>query len=274
LKILEARLPDMSMALYQLPEKGADIFHDHSTFYQVSIPLIGNPVMQYFGESRPLTERAVTVIGEEHRNYTNGDAIRLLIISIQQDLVQRVYESYTGNKQEIEFARWGNTSSEIFKRLANRAFKQVLDEQIEDSRVEELEWEVVHHLLTMQSGSHSLSWEKQKKEYVLNQPALKRLLEYIHVYFREPISLDVLATVGNMSKMHMNRLFQEHIGISPAKYITKIRVTEAANQLTKGNLDNTTIAFSSGFGSVNSFQRTFKEWYGMTPSEYKKAQSF
>ncbi|WP_157950813.1 AraC family transcriptional regulator [Peribacillus acanthi] len=271
MKILETRLPNMSMALYQLPEKGADIFHDHSTFYQVSVPLIGNPVMQFYGESRQLSERAVTGIGEEHRNYTNGEAIRILIVSIQKDLVQSVYESQTGNKQEIEFARWGNNSSEIFKRLANRAFKIAIDQPLEELHVDELEWEVVQHLLTLQLGSHSVSW--QKKEHVLNQPVLKCLLEYIHDNYREPISMDVLSTVGNISKMHMNRLFQAYVGLSPAKYITKLRVSEATDLLTNSNLDITTIAFASGFGSFNTFHRAFKEWYGMTPSEYKKAHT-
>ncbi|YCA13389.1 helix-turn-helix transcriptional regulator [Bacillus sp. AK128] len=70
--------------------------------------------------------------------------------------------------------------------------------------------------------------------------------------------------------MHINRLFQENIGTSPAKYINALRIEKAKEQLKRTNHGITSIAFECGFGSLSTFERAFKRIYHCSPQEFRK----
>lgn len=64
-------------------------------------------------------------------------------------------------------------------------------------------------------------------------------------------------------------MFRELTGVSPADYIRKLRLTEAAKRLKSEKCRITDIAMELGFESVDGFTRAFTREFGMTPREYK-----
>jgi len=60
----------------------------------------------------------------------------------------------------------------------------------------------------------------------------------------------------------------EQTGVNYVRYLNITRVSQAAEQLSNGGKSITQIAMDCGFNSVRSFNRTFKEIMGCTPSDY------
>ncbi len=99
--------------------------------------------------------------------------------------------------------------------------------------------------------------------------AVQAMQDYILEHFPEEITLADLARVASFSPWYAHRLFREMTGISPAEYIRKVRLTEAAKRLKSEKCRVTDLAMDLGFGSIDGFTRAFEREFDMTPSAYR-----
>ncbi len=99
--------------------------------------------------------------------------------------------------------------------------------------------------------------------------AVQRMQNYISTHFTEDITLAKLSDEAMFSPWYAHRLFKEKTGVSPADYIRKLRLTEAAKRLKNEKCNIIDIALDLGFGNVDSFTRAFKREFALKPSEYK-----
>lgn len=97
---------------------------------------------------------------------------------------------------------------------------------------------------------------------------MQNLLTYIDEHYGENITLSFAAHRMNLSESHFSKIFKKLVGINFIPYLNAVRVEQAAVMLKKTSARMTDIAFSCGFGNVRSFNRTFKEYTGYTPSQF------
>lgn len=84
-------------------------------------------------------------------------------------------------------------------------------------------------------------------------------------------SLESLAVSLGVSSRHLRRSFQETYGVSPVAYLTTHRLLTAKMLLTSTTLPVTDAAMIAGFGSLRRFNALFRERYGLSPSELRRA---
>ena len=102
-----------------------------------------------------------------------------------------------------------------------------------------------------------------------------RLAPAVAALFNEPARawpLPELARLCNMSRATLARQFQEKLGRSATDLLTDIRMTLAANELTKSTLSTGAVAEAVGYQSEAAFQRAFKSYMGITPAQWRKTQ--
>ena len=80
--------------------------------------------------------------------------------------------------------------------------------------------------------------------------------------------LDELAERLEVSKAHLIRQFTKAVGISPGKYITRVKVDYAKLLLQGEEPSISYVAEASGFANSNYFAKVFRRETGMTPTEY------
>ena len=78
-----------------------------------------------------------------------------------------------------------------------------------------------------------------------------------------------MAKRAGISKDYFSRIFKEITGLNYNKWLNLIRVEKAAELMLNDNMSLTEIAMLSGFQSISSFNRVFKEQKNMSPSEYR-----
>lgn len=100
--------------------------------------------------------------------------------------------------------------------------------------------------------------------------AVQRMQDYIAQHLSEEITLADLSGVSFFSPWHSYRLFCAHIGVTPAEYIRKFRLSESAKRLKNERVKIIDVAFDLGFGSADGYTRAFRKEFGMTPQEYAK----
>ena len=98
------------------------------------------------------------------------------------------------------------------------------------------------------------------------------ILIYISNHFREDISLSDTAKEFGYNSSYVSRAFRDTFGISFIKYVTLLRLRESLRLLRTEKMSITECAMESGFGSMRSFYRAFREEFGVSPKDYVKTE--
>lgn len=98
--------------------------------------------------------------------------------------------------------------------------------------------------------------------------AVQQMQDYIKEHIREEITLAELSRVSMFSPWYSYRLFKQYTGVTFADYIRKLRLSESALRLKKEDCKVIDVAYDTGFGSVDGYQRAFYREFGCNPGEY------
>ena len=78
-----------------------------------------------------------------------------------------------------------------------------------------------------------------------------------------------LARVGGVSEAHFARSFKQAFGIPPHRYLLTRRIERAMAMLRDSELSITEIAFDTGWESLGTFGRTFRDITGESPGDIR-----
>lgn len=98
---------------------------------------------------------------------------------------------------------------------------------------------------------------------------LNRVYQYISEHMSENIQLEDAAKVANYSIYHFSRIFKESTGQTFSDYLRHLRIRAAQQLLQQMDAQIIWIAHECGFSSISTFNRTFRNVTGSTPSEYR-----
>jgi AraC-like DNA-binding protein len=101
---------------------------------------------------------------------------------------------------------------------------------------------------------------------------LRRLLrakDRIDAASHEEWPVPRLARISGISEAHFARSFKEAFGIPPHRYLLTRRLERATALLRDTNLSITEIAFRTGWNSLGTFGRTFRDVTGESPGELR-----
>jgi transcriptional regulator GlxA family with amidase domain len=83
------------------------------------------------------------------------------------------------------------------------------------------------------------------------------------------LRVDALAERASMSPRNFARAFRREIGLTPAAYVTELRVEGARQRLERGSVPVETVAAECGFGTPETMRRAFARRLGVAPAEYR-----
>lgn len=96
-------------------------------------------------------------------------------------------------------------------------------------------------------------------------------IEYIEKNLKGELNVDEAAKVACSSSYHFQRMFFAIIGITPAEYARRRKLTMAATELMTGHEKVIDIALKYGYESPNAFTRAFRNMHGITPREARSS---
>ncbi|OGW37990.1 MAG: hypothetical protein A2Y97_10055 [Nitrospirae bacterium RBG_13_39_12] len=109
---------------------------------------------------------------------------------------------------------------------------------------------------------------ESREEFILDA-----ITAHIEENYMKDLTLNKLASMACMNRFKFCRSFKERAGQTFTSYLNRIRVKNAAELLKNHNLNITDIAFFVGYKNIVHFDRVFRAFYGVAPSEYRKKVS-
>jgi len=107
-----------------------------------------------------------------------------------------------------------------------------------------------------------------RKEYI---GRINKVMDYVESNLDQELSLSNLSEIACFSPFHFHRIFTVIQGETLNGFITRKRIERIASQLLQGSdLPLSEIAFTYGFNSASSFSRAFKNYYGISPTEFRE----
>lgn len=100
---------------------------------------------------------------------------------------------------------------------------------------------------------------------------IRKVLSFIDQNLDSELSLENLAKIGNYSTFHFHRIFRGIIGETLQEYITRKRMEKSALALSHHKNKSLEDVFTEvGFKSNSTFSKTFKKYFGMSPTDFRK----
>jgi transcriptional regulator GlxA family with amidase domain len=99
---------------------------------------------------------------------------------------------------------------------------------------------------------------------------LKRVTSFVDQNLDSTLSLDCLARVAGLSRMHFAALFRKTTGLRPHDFVVRRRIDIAQQLLAKSQTPIVEIALAVGFQSQAHFTTVFKRVLGVTPHLWRQ----
>ena len=98
-----------------------------------------------------------------------------------------------------------------------------------------------------------------------NTHKIGQIIRRIKTKLAEPIRVEDLASMANMSPSSFHQHFKAVTAMSPVQYQKRLRLTEARHILLAGNADAASAAYRVGYQSVSQFSREYARMFGAPP---------
>lgn len=85
-------------------------------------------------------------------------------------------------------------------------------------------------------------------------------------------SIKALADRFGVSREHISRVFGERTGQTPSAYLSKVRMDRALQLLRETDMAIADVASQSGFPNARGFALSFRQAYGMNPTQWRERQ--
>jgi transcriptional regulator GlxA family with amidase domain len=141
---------------------------------------------------------------------------------------------------------------------------------VEDDLGRDLALSVARHLvLFLRRPANQSQFSAHLAAQMAERDGLRDAQRQVIEHPESDCSVAALARVAAMSERHFARCFTEEVGVTPARYVERVRVETARRLLEDTEEGVEAVAAKAGFGTAETMRRTFLRTLRSSPSEYR-----
>jgi AraC family transcriptional regulator len=97
----------------------------------------------------------------------------------------------------------------------------------------------------------------------------RRVIDFVDAHLDQPLTIEELADVADLSAYHFARMFRKTLGEAPHKFVLRRRIERAMEMLRDDRSSVAEIAVATGFSSQAHLTTRFASFTGLTPAKYR-----
>ena len=98
---------------------------------------------------------------------------------------------------------------------------------------------------------------------------LRKVEDFVREKLEDPISVESLASLVDLSPFHFSRVFKQATGMTPLEFVTRERITRAQQFMRETTRSLIEIALDVGYTSPSHFAQVFRRVVGVTPTTFR-----
>ena len=107
--------------------------------------------------------------------------------------------------------------------------------------------------------------------YKTNNADVLTVIDLMENHLSDPLDLCQLSLTSGISERHLNRLFQQHLGLATMAFYRNLRLRRGDQMLKHSSLTIAHIGAATGFMNSAHFSRSYKRYFNQTPSEARSS---
>lgn len=127
-----------------------------------------------------------------------------------------------------------------------------------------------HLVLFLRRPGNQSQFSATLAAHAPERAGLREVQRYAVEHLAADLSVEALAAIANMSPRHFARTFRDEVGLTPARYVERLRLEAARRRLEEGEEPVAEVAAACGFGTAETMRRVFLRVLGIGPSEYRR----
>ncbi|MFD8827237.1 GlxA family transcriptional regulator [Streptomyces sp. NPDC059605] len=142
---------------------------------------------------------------------------------------------------------------------------------VEEDRGREIALTVARHLVVfLRRPGNQAQFSAQLTAQTARREPLREVQRWISEHPGEDLSVDALAARARLSPRHFARAFRDETGLTPGRYVERVRL-EQARRLLEDTTDGVLgISRACGYGTPEAMRRAFVKALGTAPAEYRR----
>lgn len=103
-----------------------------------------------------------------------------------------------------------------------------------------------------------------------NLHRINKVVDFIKNNYSENHTIQYYANICNMERKYFITVFRQHIGVSPQRFRTNLRIEAAKKFLLNTDMNNEDIADALGYSDPLYFSRVFRKHTGVSPKVFRE----
>ena len=235
--------------------------HTH-TFYEIFLLISGTVTHEFNGREQLLRDGDMMFLspGDMHQYHENSLEIELLSLQIATEEMQRFLDAYdihsiVSGAERLAFITLNRSEVRAITDISNRMVAQTREDQRILYRL--LLGKIMHCYLNRALQGDLPPW-------------LKIAMDQMRSVRNASEGVSALLRLSNLSHAQLCRLMKKHCGTTPQQFVKDLRLSLAYQMIESTDDDFLSISMEVGYNSFSHFCSTFKEKYGISPSELRR----
>ncbi|MFB7551193.1 GlxA family transcriptional regulator [Streptomyces sp. NPDC056154] len=142
---------------------------------------------------------------------------------------------------------------------------------VEEDHGRDIALTIARHLVVfLRRPGNQAQFSAQLTAQTARREPLREVQHWITEHLEDDLTVEALAARARLSPRHFARAFQAETGLTPGRYVDRVRI-EHARRLLEDTTDGVTgISRACGYGTPEAMRRAFIKTLGTAPAEYRR----
>jgi AraC family transcriptional regulator of arabinose operon len=184
-----------------------------------------------------------------------------------------LWSVFSPRREWIPWLTWPGPRSGIgVLQVSSHEDRQRINHHLEQARIFSSSGVTNGDLLAMNALEAALLWCWNSTGHIRGEPRIQKVIEFISRDLRKRCELATLARVAGISVPHFARLFRQHLGTTPQRFLEDRRLDRSCELLRATPMSIEEISQECGFTNAFYFSTRFKKRYGIPPRAWRKRE--
>ncbi|MGW7454948.1 GlxA family transcriptional regulator [Streptomyces sp. NPDC054787] len=142
---------------------------------------------------------------------------------------------------------------------------------VEEDHGRDVAMAIARHLVVfLRRPGNQAQFSAQLAAQTAQREPLREVQQWIAEHPGSDLSVEALAARARLSTRHFARAFQAETGVTPGRYVERVRVEHARRLLEESGEGIAQISRACGYGTPEALRRAFLKTLGQPPAEYRR----